>query len=281
MTNQSEVTTVIDGRAFLECPRWRDGRLWVSDLYVREVLSLGDDNGDDVRVEATLDDQPSGLGWLPDGRLLIVSMIDGKVLVREDADDPTSLRVHADVSELATGKLNDMTVDATGHAFISTFGFEFRSRSYVESAVLIHVAPDGTAEVAANDLLFPNGSVIFGEPDDAVRTFVVTPGTTWVPTPSSVKISSSTECGSRPSTTVARFTPPRTAFRHAVIFGIMPLASEGNSSSRDSGLISPITSVLFGQSAYSPSTSVSTSNFSASNAIASAAAAVSALTLYT
>ncbi|MFW0783515.1 SMP-30/gluconolactonase/LRE family protein [Gordonia sp. CPCC 206044] len=172
MTTSSTVTTVLDGRAFLECPRWHDGRLWVSDLYAGEVLSL-DVDGTDVRVEATLTDQPSGLGWLPDGRLLIVSMVDGKLLVRQDSDDPTSLAVHADVSSLATGKLNDMVVDADGHAYISTFGFEFRSRSYVESAVAIHVAPDGQAEVAAGDLLFPNGSVIFGEPGDPVRTLVI------------------------------------------------------------------------------------------------------------
>ncbi|MXP24431.1 gluconolactonase [Gordonia sp. HNM0687] len=172
MTTASAVTTVIDGRAFLECPRWHQGRLWVSDLYAKEVLSLNVD-GTDVRVEATLDDQPSGLGWLPDGRLLIVSMVDGLLLVRDDADDPTSLSVHADVSSLATGKLNDMVVDDAGHAFISTFGMEFRSRSYVESAVLIHVAPDGAADVAAGDLLFPNGSVIFGSAADEVRTLVI------------------------------------------------------------------------------------------------------------
>lgn len=171
MTNESTVTTVVDGRAFLECPRWRDGRLWVSDLYANEVLSIG--NGDDVRVEVTVDDQPSGLGWLPDGRLLVVSMVDGTILVRNDSNDPKSVSVHADVAHLATGKLNDMTVDEAGHAFISTFGFEFRSRSYVESAVLIHVAPDGSARVAADDLLFPNGSVILGSPGDAVRTFVI------------------------------------------------------------------------------------------------------------
>ncbi len=169
MTTASAITTVVDGRAFLECPRWHDGRLWVSDLYAKEVLSL-DVDGTDVRVEATLTDQPSGLGWLPDGRLLIVSMIDGALLVR---DDDGTLNVHSDVSALATGKLNDMVVDAAGHAFISTFGFEFRSRSYVESAVLIHVDPNGRAEVAANDLLFPNGSVIFGDADDAVRTLVI------------------------------------------------------------------------------------------------------------
>lgn len=171
MTNESVITTVVDGRAFLECPRWRGGRIWVSDLYAHEVLSIGADN--EVRVEATMSDQPSGLGWLPDERLLIVSMVDGLVMVRDNANDPVSLSVHADISHLATGKLNDMTVDENGHAFISTFGFEFRSRSYVESAVLIHVAPDGAARIAADDLLFPNGSVILGEAGDALRTFVI------------------------------------------------------------------------------------------------------------
>ncbi|WP_132992156.1 SMP-30/gluconolactonase/LRE family protein [Gordonia zhaorongruii] len=164
MTVESAVRTVVDGRAFLECPRWRNGRLWTSDLYAREVISLNSRN--EVRVEATLTDQPSGLGWLPDGRLLIISMVEGKLLVRNDESDPESLTVHADVADLATGKLNDMTVDERGHAFISTFGFEFRSRSYVESAVLIHVNPDGRSRVVADDLLFPNGSVILADGGD-------------------------------------------------------------------------------------------------------------------
>lgn len=155
MTSTTVISTVVTDRAFLECPRWHDGRIWVSDLYAHEVLSIGD--AGDVRVEATTEGQPSGLGWLPDGRLLIVSMVDGLVLRRE-ADG--TLVTHADVSHLATGKLNDMTVDDRGHAYISTFGFDFRSRSYVESAVLIHVAPNGDADVAAGELLFPNGSVI-------------------------------------------------------------------------------------------------------------------------
>ncbi|OZF46649.1 SMP-30/gluconolactonase/LRE family protein [Rhodococcus sp. 14-1411-2a] len=163
MTSTTDITTVVTDRAFLECPRWHDGRIWVSDLYAHEVLSIGD-NGD-INVEATVEGRPSGLGWLPDGRLLIVSMTDGLVLRREFDG---SLVTHSDVSALATGKLNDMVVDDRGHAYISTFGFEFRSRSYVESAVLIHVAPNGHADIAAGDLLFPNGSVI--TPD---RTLVV------------------------------------------------------------------------------------------------------------
>ena len=163
MTSTADVTTVVTDRAFLECPRWHDERIWVSDLYAHEVISIGDDGA--VRIEATVEHRPSGLGWLPDGRLLIVSMTDGLILRREL--DGT-LVTHADVSALATGKLNDMVVDDRGHAYISTFGFEFRSRSYVESAVLIHVAPNGDADIAAGDLLFPNGSVITED-----RTLVV------------------------------------------------------------------------------------------------------------
>ncbi|CCQ14899.1 NHL repeat containing protein [Rhodococcus sp. AW25M09] len=163
MTSTSDITTVVTDRAFLECPRWHDGRIWVSDLYAHEVLSIGDDG--DVCVEAIVPGRPSGLGWLPDGRLLIVSMTDGLIFRREP--DGT-LVTHADVSALATGKLNDMVVDDRGHAYISTFGFEFRSRSYVESAVLIHVAPNGDSDIAAGDLLFPNGSVVTQD-----RTLVV------------------------------------------------------------------------------------------------------------
>src|SRR5450432_157856 len=102
---------------------------------------------------------------------------------------------------------------------------------------------------------------------------------TMVPIPSSVKISSRTACGTRPSRTCALATPPRTARRHASIFGTMPDESDGSRISSSSALSALMTSSLAGQSAYRPSTSVSTTSFSAPSATASAAAAVSALTL--
>jgi len=151
--------TVVTDRAFLECPRWHDGRIWVSDLYRQEVISIGPNQR--VQTEARLaDDEPSGLGWLPDGRLLITSMRNGKILRREN--DGT-LVVHADLSELTTGKLNDMVVGLDGTAYIGSFGFEFRRNSRVEPANLLRVAPDGRASVAAGDLRFPNGIVITPE----------------------------------------------------------------------------------------------------------------------
>lgn len=150
------IETIIDDRAFLECPRWHNGRIWVSDLYRHEVLSIG--VGGDVTVEATLtDDEPSGLGWLPDGRLLITAMESGRILRREDGGE---LAVHADLSDVATGKLNDMVVAEDGTAYVGSFGFEFKRDSRVEYANLIRIAPDGSHSVEASDLRFPNGMVI-------------------------------------------------------------------------------------------------------------------------
>ncbi len=96
--------TVASGFAFLEAPRWHDDRIWFSDFYTHRVLSARED-GSDLRTEAAVAQQPSGLGWLPDGRLLVVSMRDRKVLRRE-ADG--TLATHADLSCYATGYANDM-----------------------------------------------------------------------------------------------------------------------------------------------------------------------------
>ena len=126
MTGQ--MTTVADGFHFLEAPRWHDGRLWFSDFYGYKVRSMRED-GSDVREEATVPGQPSGLGWLPDGRLLVVSMRDRKILRREP--DGT-LSVHADLSPHATGHTNDMVVDAQGRAYVGNFGFDLMAGDPIE-----------------------------------------------------------------------------------------------------------------------------------------------------
>jgi sugar lactone lactonase YvrE len=154
-----ELTTVLSERCYLECPRWHEGRLWVVDFYTYEVLSLAED-GSDLRVEASVPQQPSGLGWLPDGRLLVVSMRDSTILRREENGE---LVVHADLSSYVTGHPNDMVVDDQGRAFVGNFGFDLMSGADVESTVLLRVDPDGTVTQVADDLWFPNGSVITGD----------------------------------------------------------------------------------------------------------------------
>jgi sugar lactone lactonase YvrE len=151
----TDVTTVADG-FYLEAPRWYAGRLWFSDFYGHQVLSVQED-GSDLRVEAAVPEQPSGLGWLPDGRLLVVSMRDRRVLRREP--DGT-LAVHGDLSGHATGHTNDMVVDGQGRAFVGNFGFDLMGGAPLEPTTLHRVDPDGRVTTVADDLWFPNGMVI-------------------------------------------------------------------------------------------------------------------------
>lgn len=153
------VTTLLEGRSFLEAPRWHDDRLWLSDFYTHEVLSLRED-GSDLRVEATVPQQPSGLGWLPDGRLLVVSQLDRRVLRREGDG---SLAVHADLASYAAGQCNDMVVDAEGRAYVGNFGFDLMSGGAVATTSLHRVDPDGTVAEVAGGLFFPNGAVLTPE----------------------------------------------------------------------------------------------------------------------
>jgi sugar lactone lactonase YvrE len=152
----AEVAVVAGGLAYPESPRWHQGRIWYSDLYTHRVYSAAED-GADSRVEAEVPGQPSGLGWLPDGRLLVVSMRDRQVMRRE-ADG--TLVSHADLSGLVGGDLNDMVVDSDGRAYVGGLGFDLAGGQPFEPATIVRVDPDGSATAVADDLWFPNGSVI-------------------------------------------------------------------------------------------------------------------------
>jgi sugar lactone lactonase YvrE len=154
-----QTRTVLEGFSFTECPRWRDGRIWFSDFYLNAVYSAAPD-GTDLKVEAEVPRQPSGIGWLPDGRLLVVSMRDSRVLRRE-ADG--SLSLHADLAPYVGGYPNDMVVDAHGCAYVGEFGFDLMGGAPLDEARLLRVDPDGSVSVAAEGLVFPNGSVITEE----------------------------------------------------------------------------------------------------------------------
>jgi sugar lactone lactonase YvrE len=148
------------GLRFGEGPRWHDGRLWFSDMYDHAVKTM-DANGT-VSVAVEIAGRPSGLGWLPDGRMLVVSMEERAVLRL----DPTGLEVHADLSELAEFHCNDMVVDSRGRAYVGNFGFDLHQAertndfSGIAAASMVLVEPDGSARVVASDLRFPNGTVI-------------------------------------------------------------------------------------------------------------------------
>jgi sugar lactone lactonase YvrE len=147
--------TLIAGLSFTECPRWHDGRLYFSDFYTRRVFAVALDGTKEVIAEVP--GQPSGLGFLPDGRMLIVSMRDRKIMLRErDA----SMVEYADLSHLTSGHLNDMLVDYEGRAWVGNFGFDLMGGAKVATANLICVDPNGCAKIAADGLGFPNGMVL-------------------------------------------------------------------------------------------------------------------------
>ncbi len=160
-TGGRDTTVIAEGLCFPESPRWREGRLWFSDQHARRVLSL--EGGVPTEVVA-VPAQPSGLGWTPEGNLLIVSMVDRRLLRLED----DGLVEVADLSHVAPWHCNDMLVDDAGRAYIGNFGFD-EVADPVTSTVLCLVEQDGTVEVAAEDLVFPNGMAL----NDEGRTLVV------------------------------------------------------------------------------------------------------------
>jgi sugar lactone lactonase YvrE len=139
---------------FGEGPRWHDGKLWFSDMHAHRVMTVDLDGKTETVVEVP--GQPSGLGWLPDGRLLVVSMTDRRLL-RLDTDGLTEI---ADLHQLASYHCNDMVVDRQGRAYIGNFGFDFIAQQPFAPAEIILVPLDDNAHVVADEMAFPNGSVI-------------------------------------------------------------------------------------------------------------------------
>lgn len=151
--------TLIDGLRFPEGPRWHEGRLWFSDMHSGEVLAVDMQGRTETIVEVAA--EPSGLGWTPEGRLLVVSMQDRRLLRL----DPEGLTEVADLTPHTTFYCNDMVVDREGRAYVGNFGFDLHGGADPVATNLVLVHPDGRVEIAARDVRFPNGTVI--TPDGA------------------------------------------------------------------------------------------------------------------
>ena len=161
----AERRVIATGFGFVEGPRWRDGLLYFSDMGDKLVRTVDLDGNvsEVVHVEA----RPSGLGWLPDGRMLIVAMNDRAVL-RLEPDG--SLSLHADLSDLAAAPCNDMVVDGRGNAYVGNPGYDMRNPpDPLPAAQLILARPDGSVEIVDDEVLFPNGPAV--TPDG--RTLIV------------------------------------------------------------------------------------------------------------
>ena len=149
-----ELPLLLDGLSFPESPRWHDDRLWVSDWGAGEVIAV--DLEGRKEVVARLQSFPMCIDHLPDGRLLIVSSSDGRLLRREPDG---SLVTHADLSGLEDHPWNDIVVDGRGNAYVNNIGFDFPDGE-VRPGIVALITPDGVARQVADDVAFPNGMVV-------------------------------------------------------------------------------------------------------------------------
>ncbi|MBV6761972.1 SMP-30/gluconolactonase/LRE family protein [Rhodococcus opacus] len=142
------------GHQFLETPRWHDGQLWASDFFAKKVLRFHPDGSADTVAE--LSGAPSGLGFLGDGSVLVVSQADAKVL-RIDTSGSTA--EYADFSDIAGGLGNDMLVTETGHAYVGNFGFAVLQEA-PKPTNLAHIDAAGKVTRVEGDVTFPNGAAL-------------------------------------------------------------------------------------------------------------------------
>lgn len=153
---QTKAEILLDNLCFGEAPRWRNGVLWFSDMQDFCVRTVDLNGKSEVKFRTPC--EPSGLGWLPDGRLLVVSMMDQKVLREEKG----KLVEHADLSAHTRSEINDMITLPNGRSYVGNFGYDIRSGEPLKPTVLSRVEADGSAAIAADNLLFPNGMVSYG-----------------------------------------------------------------------------------------------------------------------
>jgi len=140
------LTPLATGFCFGEGPRWFEGLLWFSDM-LGEAVHTADMSGSLTTLPLP-GHSPSGLGFRPDGSLLIVSA-ERRQLLRYDGDTVESI---ADLGHTAPADLADMVVDHRGRAYIG-------SQAY-QGGVILRVDPDDRVRVVAEDLDFPDGMAI-------------------------------------------------------------------------------------------------------------------------
>lgn len=151
-----EPTLIFSDLRFPEGARWHDGQLWFSDMHTGQVFS-SHPAARTLEEVTVVDDQPSGLGWLPDGSLLISCMTD-RVVRRLGTDGV--LRDFADVSRLTSAPINDLVTTSDGRTFLGGFGYDLYADAPQRPGPVFAIDVDGGVEVADDDMVFPNGSVV-------------------------------------------------------------------------------------------------------------------------
>ncbi|MCK9993183.1 MAG: xylono-1,5-lactonase [Alphaproteobacteria bacterium] len=149
-----QLETLAEDFAFLEGPRWRDGKLWVSDVFGKVIYTVTPDGARSKVLDVP--EGPSGIGFLPDKTPVIVSMEDRCLYKIING----KLVLHADISKLVNSNINDMVIDARGNAYVGNLGYDLFGGAEMKLTNFILVTPDGKAREVANGLAVPNGPVI-------------------------------------------------------------------------------------------------------------------------
>lgn len=143
---------LLTGRGLLESPRWHGGRLYVSDWSAGEVLAV--DSAGTSEVVARVASIPLCTAWRPDGRMVVVSSQEGRLLTLESDG---SLSTYA---ELGSGGWNDVVVDGRGNTYVGEIGFDLASGEATRPGRVSLVTADGAVRQVADDLAFPNGIAV-------------------------------------------------------------------------------------------------------------------------
>jgi sugar lactone lactonase YvrE len=156
-----EVKLLMEGIVLGECPRWHDGRLWFADWGAREMIAVGMDGRHEVidRVDAL----PFSFDWQPDGRQLVIA---DKTLWRRDKNGV--LTPWVDLSAYGEMGWNEIVTDGRGNTYLNNVNFKFPGGEFRPGHAAL-VRPDGSIEIVAKDLAFPNGMAV--TPDN--RTLII------------------------------------------------------------------------------------------------------------
>jgi sugar lactone lactonase YvrE len=150
----AEVRTLLSGLGYGESPRWHDGRLWLSNWGMQEVVAVDVEGRSEVIFR--MPSWPFSIDWLPDGRMLVTSGRHGR-LQRREPDG--SLVTHADLTGLAGG-WNEIVVDGRGNAYVNGGGFDLLAGEKFAPGIIAVVTPVGSARKVADGIAFPNGMAV-------------------------------------------------------------------------------------------------------------------------
>ena len=144
---------IMEGKYF-EGPRWYEDKLWFVDSLAMKLLRVSLDG--EREAVCDIPGVAGGIGFLPNGDVVITSMFDHKLLTFANGKVSTL----CDLSKVAAGTIDDMIIDGFGRVFVGDLGFDLMKGGSHDNGQIILVTPNGDARVVARGLHFPNGIAV-------------------------------------------------------------------------------------------------------------------------